>query len=109
MLLRENREAVVTYSAAFDTESQLFLDDALGAAGVSGKVRRIIQSIFRVAHGCVKIRNSDGTSAFSDYFNINLGVLEGDIFSPVTFIVGLWRIFCRHDTRNSGVWLAPIV
>ena len=40
MLLRENREAVVTfidYSAAFDTESQLFLNEVLGAAGVSVK------------------------------------------------------------------------
>ena len=54
MLLREGREAIITfidYSAAFDTESQKFLDEALGAAGVSSKVRRIIQAIFRVAHG----------------------------------------------------------
>ena len=64
MLLREGREAVITfidYTAAFDTESQKFLDEALGAAGVSSKVRRIIQAIFRVAHGCVRIRNNDGT------------------------------------------------
>ena len=35
ILLRENREAVVTfidYSAAFDSETQLVLDEALGAA-----------------------------------------------------------------------------
>ena len=70
MLLRENHEAVVTfidYSAASDTESQFFLDEALGAAEVSGKVRRIIQSIFRFAHGCVRTRNADGISAFSYY------------------------------------------
>ena len=56
MLLREGREEVITlidYSAAFDTESHLFLDEALGAAGVPGKVRRLIQFIFSVAHGCV--------------------------------------------------------
>ena len=106
MLLRENREAVISfidYSAAFDTESQLFLDEALGAAGVSGKVRRIIQSIFRVAQGCVRIRKADGTLAYSEYFDINRGVLQGDIFSPVAFIVGLWRIFSLHDRPNSGL------
>ena len=54
MILREGREAVVTfidYSAAFDTESHLFLDEALRSAGVSVKIRRMIQSIYKVAHG----------------------------------------------------------
>ena len=54
MILRENREAVVTfvdYSAAFDSESQQFLDEALKEAVVSMKIRRIIQGIFHVAAG----------------------------------------------------------
>ena len=45
MLLREKREAVMTfidYTAAFDTESQLFLDEALSCAGVSVKILHII-------------------------------------------------------------------
>ena len=106
MLLREGREAVITfidYTAAFDTESQKFLDEALGAAGVSSKVRRIIQAIFRVAHGCVRIRNNDGTFSESEQFDINRGVLQGDIFSPVAFIAGLWRIFAKHDIPGAGV------
>ena len=111
MLLRENREAVVTfidYSAAFDTESQLFLDEALGVAGVSGKVRRVIQAIFSAAQGCVRTQNADGTPVFSDFFDILRGVLQGDIFSPVTFIAGLWRIFCLHDIPNAGVTVGQL-
>ena len=111
MILREKRKAVVTfidYSAAFDTESQQFLDEALGAAGVSGKVRRVIQSIFRVAQGCVRTQNADGTFVFSDFFDIKRGVLQGDIFSPVAFIVGLWRIFCLHDTPDAGVTVGQL-
>ena len=49
MILREEREAVVTlidYKDAFDTESQMFLVDALRSAGVSIKVSWIIQAIF---------------------------------------------------------------
>ena len=106
MLLRESREAVVTfidYTAAFDTESQVFLDEALGTAGVSSKVRRMIQSIFTAASGCVRIRNPDGTDELSEPFNISRGVLQGDIFSPVAFIVGLWRTFALHDTPEAGV------
>ena len=54
MVLREGRQAVVTfidYSAAFDTESQLFFDIALAETGVSSKVRRIVQAIFAAATG----------------------------------------------------------
>ena len=44
----------IDYSAAFDTENQLFLDEALADAGVPSKGRRFIQAIFTAATGvCV--------------------------------------------------------
>ena len=106
MILRESREAVITfidYSAAFDTESQIFLDEALGSAAVSFKLRRVIQAVFRVASGAVRINNPDGTTEHSKPFNISRGVLQCDIFSPVAFIAGLWRIFACHDKPNAGI------
>ena len=106
MLLRESKPAVVSfidYSAAFDTESQIFLDEALAAANVSIKLRRIIQSIFSAASGCVRITKPNGELELSDQFDISRGVLQGDIFSPVAFIVGLMRTFAVHDPPNSGV------
>ena len=48
MILREGREAIITfidYTAAFDTESKKFFDEALAAANVSTKLRRVIQAI----------------------------------------------------------------
>ena len=39
----------------------------------------------------------------SEPFNIERGVLRGDIFSPVSFIAGLDKIFGTHDVANSGV------
>ena len=106
MVLREGRQAVVTvidYTAAFDTESQLFLDSALAEAGVCTKVRRIVQAIFYAATGVVRIKQQDGEIAFSESFNIERGVLQGDIFSPVCFIAGLDRIFRLHDQVNPGM------
>ena len=100
MVLREGRQAVVTfidYSAAFDTESQLFLDSALAETGISSKVWRIVQAIF------VRIRQQDGGVAMSEPFNIDRGVLQGDIFSPVCFIAGLDRIFRLYDHVNPGM------
>ena len=105
-ILNEGRQAVITfidYSAAFDTESQLFLDEALADAGVPSKVRRIIQAIFTAATGVVRVRQPNGKMAMSEPFDIERGVLQGDIFSPVSFIAGLDRIFRRHDISNSGV------
>ena len=108
MILREGRQAqdVITfidYSAAFDSKSQLFLDEALAEAGVNANVRRIVQGIFAAATGVVCIRQADGTIALSTPFNIARGVLQGDIFSPITFIAGLDRIFRRHDVHTAGV------
>ena len=37
----------------------------------------------------------------SDPFNIERGVLQGDIFSPVCFIAGLDKIFRLHDVAIS--------
>ena len=96
MILREQRETVITfidYSAAFDTESQLFLDEVLSQAGVSTKIRRIIQGIFHVAQGCVRQRSADGTFLESDMFDISRGVLQGDVFSAVAFIIGIEACF----------------
>ena len=106
MILRESRKAVVTfidYSAVFDTERQIFLDEALSSAGVFIKLRRVIQAIFKAASGCVQTRNADGSVSFSEQFDISRGVLQGDIFSAVAFIVGLWRIFVLHDLPGAGV------
>ena len=83
--------------------SQLFLDSALTDAGVSVKVRRIIQAIFAAATGVIRIRQPSGDTMLSDPFNIERGVLQGDIFFPVCFIACLDRIFRLHDVANPGI------
>ena len=71
MVLRDGRNAVITFmdnSSAFDTEIQIFLDGAFADVG-----------------------------EISEPFNIERGMLQGDIFSPVSFIAGLDKIFRTHD------------
>ena len=106
MLISESKPAVITfidYTAAFDTVSHKFLDQALSSAGISSKLRRVVQSIFHAASGCVRITRPDGCQETSESFSISRGVLQGDIFSPVAFITGLMHIFKAHDTKDSGV------
>ena len=92
VIIREGRQAVITcidYSAAFDTESQMFLDEALAEAGVGAKVHRIVQAIFAAAAGVVRLSHHDSTMTISAPFDIARGIIQGDIFSPVAFISGL--------------------
>ena len=106
MILSESKPAVVTfidYTAAFDTVSHKFLDQALSSAGISTKLRRIVQAIFSAASGCVRITKPGGCQEISEPFDISRGVLQGDIFSPVAFITGLMHIFETHDIKNAGV------
>ena len=106
MLINESKPAVITfidYTAAFDTVSHAFLDKALSSAGASLKLRRVIQTIYSAASGCVRIRTPGGQEEISPTFNIARGVLQGDIFSPVAFITGLMHIFNTHDIPNAAV------
>ena len=59
--------------------------------------------IFAAATGVVRIRQQDGGVEMSEPFNIERGVLQGDIFSPVCFIAGLDRIFRLYDHVNPGM------
>ena len=105
-VLRAGQEAVVTfidYSAAFDTVSHRFLDESLAAAGVSTKVRRIIRAIYSSASGMLRIRQPSGICVMSSEFDIRRGAIQGDIFSPPCFTVGLDRIFRLYDTRCEGI------
>ena len=48
-------------------------------------------------------RQQDGGVVMSEPFNIERGVLQGDIFSPECFIAGLDRIFRLYDQVNPGM------
>ena len=85
-ILREGGQAVITfidYSAALDTDSQMFLDEALAEAGVGAKVRRIVQAIFAAATGVVRLRHPSGTMTLSEPFDITRRVLQGTYSRPL--------------------------
>ena len=105
MVLREGRQAVVTFidcSAAFDTESQLFIDSALAETGVSSKVRRIVQAIFAAATGVVRIRQQDGGVVMSEPFNIERGVLQGD--NLLARVLHRWARSYIQALRSGEPW-----
>ena len=97
----------IDYTAAFDSVSHFFLDEALGEAGASDKSRSVFRSIYENASASVRVRNADGTDTLSSSFPVRRGVVQGDIFSPLCFIVALDCIFLRHDKEEGIAMTAP--
>ena len=77
---------------------------ALADAGASDKTRAIFRSMYAAASAMTKVQGTDGKTFCSKRFQINRGVIQGDIVSPLYFILALELILKRHDThRNKGI------
>ena len=110
-VVKAGQEAVasfIDYTAAFDSLSHRYLDESLADAKAPAKVRRMIRAIYNVATGAVRILQPPGHSVCSDRFDINRGAIQGDIYSPPSFTIGLHRIFTQHDIFNDGIGGPPL-
>ena len=94
---------LLDYTADFETASNVFLDKALCSAGLSVKLRRVIQTIISAASGCMIIIKPGGSRDVPASFAISRGVLQGDVISPAAFIARLMQIFIAHDSTAGGV------
>ena len=107
-MLRTGKQAVVTfidyaYRAAFDTISYRSLDESLAAAGVQPNNRRIVKAIYAEATGMVRLRLPSGETLCSEPFLVRRAFIQGDIFSPQCFTLGLHRFFRLHDIAGQGI------
>ena len=99
----------VDYSAAFDTVSHKFIDRALKDAGAPTKVRAMFRAVYSAASAYATAPTTDGKKVNSPIFEINRGVLQGDITSPIYFILALELILRLHDSNPEGVSLLDTV
>ena len=86
----------VDYTAAFDTISHKFIDRALKEAGATVKIRSIFRAVHKAVSTCVTTKSSDGVIK-SNSFKTRRGVLQGDVTSPLCFILALQLILKLHD------------
>ena len=111
-VIKKNSTCIVTYidyTAAFDSVSHKFMDATLAKAGASTKSRAIFRAIYEAATGIARVRGIDGTTIYSEAFNVGRGVIQGDIMSPVLFILALDQIIQQYDTAGKGVKCGKIL
>ena len=100
----------VDYSAVFDTVSHKFLDEALADDRAPLKVRAMFRAVYAAATAYTKVPAPDWKSVKFDVFDIKRGVVQGDITSPLYFILDLQLIMKRHDTlAGKGVPFANTI
>jgi hypothetical protein len=93
----------IDFTQAFDTVSHEFLQVALEEHGIPEKFRPLIGAIYRNAAGRIKGQNGH----VSDPFPIRRGVLQGDILSPLLFVICLNSIWKRVASTKDGWQITP--
>ena len=94
----------IDYSAAFDSVSHKFIDEALAEANAKDKTRAMFRAIYKSASARTEVEGIDGKAECSARFPVNRGVVQGDITSPWYFIIALELILRRHDNcPDKGV------
>ena len=101
----------IDYRAAFDSVSHKYVDTALKRAGASTKARAMYRAIYKAAAAYTEVTDADNKKARCDNFNIDRGVLQGDITSPLFFIMALELIMRCHDAArpDKGVSMADTI
>ena len=105
-VIRGKRDCIVTfidYKAASDSVSHKYIDAILIRAGASRKSRTIFRSIYDAAKGMVRVNGILGQKILSDIFDITRGVVQGDIVSPLLFILKLDSLIQNYDKSGSGI------
>ena len=88
------------------TVSHKFVDEALQEVRASNKVRAMFRAIYQSAVAFTTIKGPDGKEVKSSSFPIRRGVVQGDVTSPLFFILALELLLRRHDAESDkGVTL----
>ena len=96
----------IDYTVAFDSISHKFMDETLATAGASTKSRFIFSAVlnyYQVAAGMARANGTDGNVIYSRTFKVSRGVTQGDMISPILFILVLDQLVQQYDNSGNDV------
>jgi adenylate kinase family enzyme len=94
----------IDFTAAFDSIIHSYLFDALVQYGVPLKYCRLIKMIYVSALVRVRLQEPGGEKSYSRNVAVNRGVIQGDIPSPICFLVALDKLLKDHgNPPNTGI------
>ena len=99
--------AYIDFTAAFDSISHSFLLQSLRDYEVPPKYCRLVQAIYHSAAVKVRLQEPGGRRTYSRNINVRRGVIQGDIPSPVCFLVALDKLLKEHSQLDNGLQLTP--
>ena len=91
----------IDFQKAFDTVSHSLLEEALRASGASDKSIAMYRALYSKAKAKVRVTAPGGRRVYSRTIPINRGVLQGNLLSPLYFILALEHVFKKIDTGSS--------
>ena len=97
----------IDFTAAFDSIYHSYLLNALVEYGVPMKYCRLVRSIYNSAEIRVRLQEPGGSRSYSRNVSINRGVIQGDIPSPICFLVALDKLLKDHASRSGGIQITP--
>ena len=109
---QEVSQGVITYidfSAAFDSILHSYLINALKEYTVPLKYCRLVKLIYDSAAMRVRIQEVGGHRSYSRNINIRRGVIQGDIPSPICFLVALDKLLKNHGQLDIGISISNMM
>ena len=109
--LKNKQKSVITFidfATVFDSVSYRFLDQTLEKVKASRKTHSMFRSIYAVSEDVVRVKGTGGLFTFTKTFNIERGVIQGDIISPILFITVLDQLIQIHDKSGQGITVGHI-
>ena len=95
----------IDFTAAFDSIFHSYLLTALAQYGVPTKYCRLVKAIYKSAEVRVRLQEPGGNRSYSRNVSVDRGVIQGDIPSPVCFLVALDKLLKDHVSRTGGIQL----
>ena len=93
----------IDFTTAFDSIYHSYLLEALKSYGVPMKYCRLVREIYKSAEIRVRLQDKGGNKSYSRNVSVSRGVIQGDIPSPVCFLVALDKILREHGGLDTGI------